>query len=72
MDDSRSPTGMLRTKAFCQISLKILYANPPWQNQKTEQRLARIGLWHEIQNRVKYTWFDVVFHADSDSIFFLF
>jgi hypothetical protein len=29
MDDSRSPTGMLRTNAFCQISLKILHANPP-------------------------------------------
>jgi hypothetical protein len=32
---------------------------------------ARIGLWHEIQNRLKNTWFDVVFHADSDGIFFL-
>ena len=31
-----------------------------------------IGLWHEIQNRLKNTWFDVVFHADSDSIFFKF
>ncbi len=29
-----------------------------------------IGLWHEIQNRLKNTRFDVVFHADSDSIFF--
>jgi hypothetical protein len=31
---------------------------------------STIGLRHEIQNRLKYTWFDVVFHADSDSIFF--
>ena len=29
-----------------------------------------IGLWHEIQNRLRYTWFDVVFYADFDSIFF--
>ena len=29
-----------------------------------------IGLWHEIQNRLKYTWFDVVFYVNSDSIFF--
>ena len=29
MDDSRSPTGVLRTNAFSQISLKILHANPP-------------------------------------------
>ena len=28
MDDSRSPTGVLRTNAFCHISLKILDANP--------------------------------------------
>jgi|688.fasta_scaffold712266_1 hypothetical protein len=35
-----------------------------------EIRFGGIGLWHEIQNRLKYTWFDVVFHADSDSIFF--
>ncbi len=27
MDDSRSPSGVLRTNAFCQISLKILHAN---------------------------------------------
>jgi hypothetical protein len=30
-----------------------------------------IGLWHEIQNRLKNIWFDVVFHANSDDIFFL-
>ena len=34
MDDSRSPTGMLRTNAFCQISLKILHANPPLAKSK--------------------------------------
>jgi hypothetical protein len=42
-------------------------------NDKGESALhyaCRIGLWHEIQNRLKNTWFDVVFHADSDSIFF--
>jgi hypothetical protein len=35
------------------------------------RRVNSIGLWHEIQNRLKNTWFDLVFHADSDSIFFL-
>ena len=37
-----------------------------WQHWSS----TTIGLWHEIQNRLKNTWFDVVFHADSDSIFF--
>jgi hypothetical protein len=37
--------------------------------RETAKWIASIGLWHEIQNRLKYTWFDVVFHADSDSIF---
>jgi hypothetical protein len=30
-------------------------------------RATALGLWHEIQNRLKYKWFDVVFHTDSDS-----
>jgi hypothetical protein len=42
---------------------------PSRQIQKGET--FSIGLWHEIQNRLKNTWFDEVFHADSDSIFFL-
>ena len=47
-------------------------AGLPKEKENPLKKLKKIGLWHEIQNRLKYTWFDVVFHADSESIFFLF
>jgi hypothetical protein len=55
--------------------LKIDLIGSSWQLMKCSifsTFNVTIGLWHEIQNRLKNTWFDVVFHADSDSIFFKF
>jgi hypothetical protein len=56
-------------KFYCE-KIEELKCNDPLVIDLDAGPARPIGLWHEIQNRLKNTWFDVVFHADSDSIFF--